>query len=179
MLCRGAPFDPFLVAVAAWATLQLSWTSVLAISQLYQIMRQMTTFEVSNLGRYGYMGGRGGTSLRSQDGAMAKVYRANPAAAEAAAHGDECKHKHSGRCGLPGRICGALWMKITGPLFRLLGFDRFTKGKAVSGMARARRDQNPFDLGLVKVSPSSLSCKITADARTAQISGSAQTASTT
>lgn len=151
VLCRGVKLDPFLIATAAWATLQLSWTSVLAISQLYQIMRQMTTFEVSNLGRYGYMGGRGGTSLREQDGAMAKVYRANPGAAEG--HSEECKHKHAhGRCGLPGRICGALWMKITGPLMRLLGFDRFTKGKAVSGMARARRDQNPFDLGIVKVS---------------------------
>lgn len=113
-------------------------------------MRQMTTFEVSNLGRYGYMGGRGGTSLREQDGAMAKVYRANP---QAATGERECEHKHGhGRCGVPGPICSALWMKITGPLFRLLGFDRFTKGKAVSGMARARRDQNPFDLGLVKVS---------------------------
>ena len=31
----------------------------------------MTTLEVSNLGRYGFMGGRGGTSLREQGGAMA------------------------------------------------------------------------------------------------------------
>lgn len=30
----------------------------------------MTTLEVSNLGRYGFMGGRGGTSLREQGGAM-------------------------------------------------------------------------------------------------------------
>ncbi len=30
----------------------------------------------------------------------------------------------------------------------LLGFDRFTKGKAVDGLARASRATNPFDLGI-------------------------------
>ena len=34
----------------------------------------------------------------------------------------------------------------------ILGLDRFTKGKAMSGLARAGRDHNPFDLGVVKVS---------------------------
>jgi palmitoyltransferase len=40
---------------------------------------------------------------------------------------------------------------ISGPLFKLLGLDRFTKGKAMSGMARAGRGQNPFDMGVVQV----------------------------
>jgi len=31
----------------------------------------------------------------------------------------------------------------------LLGFDRFTKGKAVDGLARAGKASNPFDLGIV------------------------------
>jgi len=31
----------------------------------------------------------------------------------------------------------------------LLGFDRFTKGKAVNGLARAGKASNPFDLGFV------------------------------
>lgn len=57
---------------------------------------------------------------------------------------------HHGRCGALGRICTAVVATITGPVFRLVGLDQFTKGKAVSGMARAGRDQNPFDLGLVK-----------------------------
>jgi len=33
---------------------------------------------------------------------------------------------------------------------QILGLDRFTRGKAVSGLARAGRNQNPFDLGMVK-----------------------------
>ncbi len=51
-----------------WATLQLTWTSILLASQLWQVARQMTTLEVSNLGRYGFMGGRGGASLSGQMG---------------------------------------------------------------------------------------------------------------
>jgi palmitoyltransferase len=31
----------------------------------------------------------------------------------------------------------------------LLGFDRFTKGKAVDGLARAGKASNPFDLGIL------------------------------
>ena len=31
----------------------------------------------------------------------------------------------------------------------LLGFDRFTKGKAADGLARAGKASNPFDLGIV------------------------------
>jgi hypothetical protein len=57
--------------VTTWSTLQLSWTIILLGSQIWQVFRQMTTLEVSNLGRYGFMGGRGGTSLREQSGALA------------------------------------------------------------------------------------------------------------
>ena len=31
----------------------------------------------------------------------------------------------------------------------LLGFDRFTKGRAADGLARAARAPNPFDLGVL------------------------------
>lgn len=60
-------------------------------------------------------------------------------------------------------ICSA----VSSPLMKVLGLDRFTKGKAVSGMRRAGKDQNPFDLGLVKVG----SGKISADVRTATTFG--------
>lgn len=163
--CRGASYDPFALAITLWATLQLTWTSVLALSHLWQITRQMTTFEVSNLGRFGFMGGRGGTSLRDQSGAVGNtVFRPMPETGAdgemvdlstlppppGGAGGHHGHHHHHG--GAIGRICCGLKNAVTGPLFKLLGFDRFTEGKAVSGMARAGRDQNPFDLGLVKVS---------------------------
>lgn len=59
-------------------------------------------------------------------------------------------HGHShGPMGI-GRFCGALARGISGPLMQILGLDRFTKGRALSGLARAGRDQNPFDMGFVK-----------------------------
>ena len=58
--CAITTYDCFLVSVASWATLQLLWTVILLASQLWQVARQMSSLEVSNLGRYGFMGGRGG-----------------------------------------------------------------------------------------------------------------------
>ncbi|RDB17708.1 Palmitoyltransferase AKR1 [Hypsizygus marmoreus] len=132
-LCALTAYDPFLVSVAAWSTLQLSWTVVLLASQLWQIARQMTTLEVSNLGRYGFMGGRGGQSLSGQMG-----------------------HRHGRRSDnnnvLPGvdtedtALVGAggdASSVSSGTAHRHAG------GKAVDGLARAGKASNPFDLGIV------------------------------
>jgi hypothetical protein len=73
-ICGAYQAAPYLLAVALWSTLQLTWTTILLASQAWQVARQMTTLEVSNLGRYGFMGGRGGTSLREQGGAMAALH---------------------------------------------------------------------------------------------------------
>lgn len=127
------------------------------------------------------MGGRGGQSLRDQSGAMLKQASAigagigmsgageeaaGPPGAEAGpegnallpapsghVHGPQCRHgSHaSGRSHGALHICGALWKTMTGPLMTILGLDRFTKGKALGGMKRAGRDQNPFDMGIIKV----------------------------
>ena len=69
-VCGAYHQSPYLLAVAIWSSVQLTWTTILLASQAWQVARQMTTLEVSNLGRYGFMGGRGGTSLREQGGAM-------------------------------------------------------------------------------------------------------------
>lgn len=67
-------------------------------------------------------------------------------------HGHGHGHAHGpGPVGI-GRFCGAAGRAISGPLLQILGLDRFTKGKALGGMRRAGMDQNPFDMGLVKVS---------------------------
>jgi palmitoyltransferase ZDHHC13/17 len=105
----------------------------LFLGQLYQIARQMTTLEVSNLGRYGYMGGRGGSSLGAQEGHQHNHTE----------HGEGSTHVHDhakkkGLCGGSGSF-----------LMKLTGFDRFTKGKAADGLARAGKAANPFDLGLI------------------------------
>lgn len=123
-VCKATATDPFLFVVAAWATLQLLWTFVLLASQVWQVARQMTTLEVTNLGRYGYLGGRGGSSLAAQQG-------------HAHSHeGHETTHAHGAK---------GCW----GFLLNILGFDRFTKGKARQGLARASKASNPFDLGMM------------------------------
>ncbi|PPR00301.1 hypothetical protein CVT24_004591 [Panaeolus cyanescens] len=150
-LCAITAYDTFLVAVSIWATLQLTWTSVLLASQLWQVARQMTTLEVSNLGRYGFMGGRGGASLSGQmghrhtqrhDSVLPGVDTEDTAlvggdAASGSSSGHV--HRHSGICA----GCGS------GFLMNLLGFDRFTKGRAVDGLTRAGKASNPFDMGMV------------------------------
>ncbi|KAL6303324.1 DHHC palmitoyltransferase-domain-containing protein [Sparassis latifolia] len=141
-LCAVTAFDAFLFSVACWATLQLSWTLVLLVSQFWQVARQMTTFEVSNLGRYGFMGGRGGASLSSQMGHQhhrhAQGASDSESVGEGAAGGAHHAHSHGICTG-----CGS------GFLMNILGFDRFTKGKAADGLARAAKAPNPFDLGII------------------------------
>ncbi|ORX41281.1 DHHC palmitoyltransferase-domain-containing protein [Kockovaella imperatae] len=174
-LCRAGSYDAFLSAVAFWATLQLTWTLILGVSQLWQVSRQMTTLEVSNLGRYGYMGGRGGQSLRDQSGAMRQAAavgagvgpmgaseNAPPESGIAGPDGNliaargPAKHSHGphghahSHGSFPVRCCGALWKGISGPMMQVLGLDRFTKGKALGGMRKAGRDQNPFDMGIIQ-----------------------------
>jgi palmitoyltransferase ZDHHC13/17 len=133
----------FLFSVAVWSTLQLIWTIVLLVSQLVQIARQMTTLEVSNLGRYGYMGARGG-SLATQMGHRHHNHSLQ-ADADDALSGDSTSagahvhghgHRHGSGCN-------------TNFLMQLLGFDRFTSGKAANGLARSGHAANPFNMGIV------------------------------
>ncbi|KAL1741536.1 palmitoyltransferase AKR1 [Schizophyllum fasciatum] len=144
-VCQYVARDPFLLSVALWATLQLAWTIVLLASQLWQVARQMTTLEVSNLGRYGFMGGRGGQSLAGQMGHRHRAGGEDASLMSESASGTGAPsghtHAHGHRHGCAG--CGG------GFLMHLLGFDRFTKGRAVDGLAMAGRAANPFDLGLV------------------------------
>jgi palmitoyltransferase len=149
-VCDLTSTDMFLFSVAAWSTLQLIWTIVLLISQFLQIARQMTTLEVSNLGRYGFMGSRGG-SLATQMGhrhmpPMPVVPHSDsddnlsgestPSGVPAHGHNHAHPHRHATGCN-------------TGFLLQLVGFDRFTSGKAANGLARAGHATNPFSLGVV------------------------------
>lgn len=71
-LCTAVTYDAFLLGVALWAALQLTWTVILLVAQGWQIARQMTTLEVSNLGRFGFMGGKGGQSYAGQTNFLAQ-----------------------------------------------------------------------------------------------------------
>lgn len=95
------------------------------------------------------MGGRGGASMSGQMGGHSSHHHHHhhsDAASSLAGINDDnssgsggAVHRHSGICA----GCGS------GFLMNLLGFDRFTKGRAVDGLARASKASNPFDLGIV------------------------------
>ncbi|KAH9969403.1 hypothetical protein BGW80DRAFT_1461693 [Lactifluus volemus] len=121
-VCSLAATDMFLFSVAVWSTLQLIWTIVLLVSQLVQIAHQMTTLEVSNFGRYGYMGAREDALSGDSTSAGAHVH----------GHG----HRHGSGCN-------------TNFLMQLFGFDRFTSGKMANGFARSGHAANPFNMCIV------------------------------
>jgi hypothetical protein len=144
----STPDATFTVAVAVWATLQLTWTSILLAGQLLQIARQMTTFEVSNLSKYGFMGGRGESMAMQQGHQHASAGGVSgdeddPSGGTQASHGHALaghRHRHGHSHGVKG---------FFGFLLRLLGLDRFTRGNAARALARANRSSNPFDMGVI------------------------------
>lgn len=106
------------------------------------------------------MGGRGGASLAGQMGhrhnhapSVAPTAGATPEEgllSEGAdlenthghSHaGHRHAHAHKGFCG----VCSS----SSSFLLHLLGLDRFTSGRATTGLARASKASNPFDMGVV------------------------------
>lgn len=177
-MCTAAGHDTHLFLVTLWAGLQLTWTIILLASQVWQVCRQMTTLEVSNLGRYGFMGGRGGASLRDQSGALAAMQSHAAASGSggmgAGALGEAALDPNDLEDGvvapppLPpvGSAAGSLSSHghahghaghRHGPggcfafLLQILGLDRFTRGKAAHGLRLANKDANPFDQGVISV----------------------------
>ncbi|PWN28927.1 hypothetical protein BDZ90DRAFT_230930 [Jaminaea rosea] len=173
-LSSVSAYDSFLLANVSWASLQLSWVTILLGAQFYQIARQMTTLEVSNLGRYGFMGGKGGSSMATQEGFMAQRQAAIDAAAAAAGEagplgveGGEQEQDASkpgaghpapaGAAGGSGASAGhrhghgsalASAKRVGDWLLSIVGLDLYTKGKAGEGLRKAGQGGNPFDLGL-------------------------------
>lgn len=150
-LCKmsSTPAATFILAVACWATLQLTWTSILLLGQVLQITRQMTTFEMSNLSKYGFMGGRGASMALQQGhqhaGASVGVSgdEDDPTGGSGHGHGHgHGGHSHSHKRGHKQAGC-------FGFILRLLGLDRYTSGNAASSLARAKNVPNPFDMGII------------------------------
>ncbi|KAM0786270.1 hypothetical protein ACM66B_007067 [Microbotryomycetes sp. NB124-2] len=143
--CQAGAYDAFALATTIWCGLQLTWTVVLLAAQLWQICRQMTTLEVSNVGRYGFMGGRPGTHLQATrqlsvaEDSSPSLALAEEGGAEGHVHGPDCKHN---------RRDGHVHKRASG-LLKILGIDRFTEGKAAEGLANSGKVTNPFDLGLL------------------------------
>lgn len=143
-ICASANYDVKAFAVALWSTLQLSWTFLVLGSHLYQICKGITTFEISNLGRYGHMGSRG-ISAASQEGFMAAHAASNPHT-HGAAHAHQHTHNPLKLCA---RLCGRI---LPSTLLAIVGLDLYTKGRGAEGMVKAAEKgsgANPFNVGVM------------------------------
>lgn len=162
-ICASTDYDTFLFSCMLWASVQLTWTSILLVMQSWQISRQMTTLEVSNLGRYGYMGGKGGSSMSSQTGFMearATALRNSGVPVEGSGFVqhqqsdsgmDEESHPGSGskKTGHQHNTLTGLMGGTGNWLLSIVGLDLYTRGKGGEGLKKASRSQNPFDQGLL------------------------------
>lgn len=130
-----------------WATLQITWTTLVIGSHVYQICRGITTFEVSNLGRYGHMASRG-LSAASQEGFMAAHAASHAHANRSGSTPHTHQHTHN-PLKLCARACGRI---LPGTLLAIVGLDLYTKGRGAEGMVKAaeKSGANPFDVGLMR-----------------------------
>lgn len=145
-LSAAVEFHGVLFYSSAWVTMMAAWLMILFVMQLVQISRQLTTFEASNVGRYGFMGGRADANMSTQKGFMQQQAERmiaagmRPEEAHARLHG--CAH---GRKKTPLGIVKALGSS----LLSIVGLDLYTRGKGGQGLSRSTAAANPFDKGLV------------------------------
>ncbi|PWN21085.1 hypothetical protein BCV69DRAFT_298870 [Microstroma glucosiphilum] len=167
-ISAATAYDSFTLSNSLWASLQLTWVSILLIAHIWQVTRQMTTLEVSNLGRYGFMGGRGGSSMASQENFMRQreaimsgETSAGAGEADALANGsiprgegivgageEGPKSEVGSHHGHPHGSPVVAAKKAGNWLLSIVGLDLYTKGKAGEGLRRANKAGNPFDLGV-------------------------------
>lgn len=149
-LCKILNFDPFTVLVCLWATLQLTWVSMLLFVQFIQVARAMTTYE----NMYGIHDGSASSIVSAFTSTGAPLDPNHPDAATPPSAADDPlgargggAHAHRGHRG---------FLRQWG---RLLGVDTFIetatgRGAATAGAggrnARRKRSSNPYSRGYLQ-----------------------------
>ncbi|MCJ1434935.1 palmitoyltransferase akr1 [Xylographa pallens] len=135
-ICKIVLRDPFTVVLTIWASLQLTWVTMLLFVQLVQISRATTTYE--NMRGHGSQGSRASeaitAALTSGSTSMGGA-QLDPPSSDSHGHGHGHHHKEG---------YFAQWKK-------LLGLDTFlaTAQDGLEGSRRSRRRQNPFSRGVI------------------------------
>ncbi|KAI9733728.1 MAG: palmitoyltransferase akr1 [Claussenomyces sp. TS43310] len=142
-LCRLINADSYTMVLTAWATLQLTWVTMLLFVQVIQISRAMTSYENMQGAHHGH-GGRAAeaitsalvTGATSTSGAQLGSGGRGP---DPAVSGNHHHHNHK-------KGCFAQWKKI-------LGVDTFVE-TALHGYAGNKSHvptrRNPFSRGCVR-----------------------------
>jgi palmitoyltransferase ZDHHC13/17 len=73
-ICEPLVTDPYTTILTFWGGAQLLWLTMLVVVQYYQIARGITTHELSNLQKYGFLGGGNVTvEDRMQEGVSSRL----------------------------------------------------------------------------------------------------------
>ena len=73
-VCEPLITDPYTTLLTIWTAGQLSWLTLLVLVQYYQIVRGITTHELTNVRKYGYLGGSTVTiEDRMQEGVSSRL----------------------------------------------------------------------------------------------------------
>jgi hypothetical protein len=146
-LCRVVNVDSYTLVLVTWATLQLSWITMLLFVQLVQVSRAMTTYENMTGANHGHESKASeaitsvlttGTTSRAGAELGGPGLGPDPALPPTHAHSHQGHHHHDG--------CFAQWKKI-------LGVDTFVE-TALHGYDgnrnRPQRNRNPFSAGCLQ-----------------------------
>ena len=132
-LCKLVNADGYTLILGFWATLQLTWVSMLLFVQFVQVSRAMTTYE----NMFGIQDSALTSAFTSTGAPLDPNHPSLAAPPSAGGHGHGGHgHKHRGRM--------QTWA-------RLLGVDPFLetiKGKGAAN-SKARRKRNPYSHGLL------------------------------
>ncbi|KAK5652903.1 hypothetical protein OQA88_9381 [Cercophora sp. LCS_1] len=138
-LCRIVNTDAYSLLLAIWATLQLTWVSMLLFVQFVQISRAMTTYE--NMFGVDHKGAGALNSAFTSTGAPLDPSQHPPSGAAAEPSGGHGHHGHKH---------GQGFLKQWG---KLLGVDAFietaTGRGAATGKGAKRRRGNPYSRGCI------------------------------
>jgi palmitoyltransferase len=138
-ICRLVNADSYTLFLAMWASLQLTWVSMLVFTQFIQVSRAMTTYE-------NMTGIRAGTSLSTAFTSTGLPLDPNhPSVTAPATPGDA----HAGHGHGHGHKHGAGLFKQWS---QLLGVDPFIEtitGRGAATTKKGRKKKNPFSRGCV------------------------------
>ncbi|KAI1854758.1 hypothetical protein JX266_000876 [Neoarthrinium moseri] len=142
-LCQVLNADPYVILLGIWASLQLTWVSMLLFVQFVQVARAMTTYE----NMYGINDGSAANLMHNFTSTGAPLDPSHPdalAAPPSAAHdplGNRSHHGHK-----HGRGFLQQWSRI-------LGVDTFIEtatGRGAATAKKQRKKKNPYSRGYVQ-----------------------------
>ncbi|WFD06655.1 protein S-acyltransferase [Malassezia vespertilionis] len=113
--------------------------------QVVQVARQVTTFEASNIGRYGFMGGRPDVGMSGQQGLLQQQMQRMVSDGMTPEEAHTQLHRSRRRQ----RTCLKLITGVGGSILSVVGLDFYAGGRGGRGLSRTNTSSNPFDKGLI------------------------------